>query len=57
MLRGSPVTLTPKCNIHGLNPKLVITNYYQFEPKTLHANKRSLFDVKIGEDGKRQEAR
>ncbi len=43
--------------LDGLNAKLVITNYHQFEPKTLQGNKRSPFDGKIGEDGKKQEAK
>ncbi|MGN6400125.1 MAG: BPTD_3080 family restriction endonuclease, partial [Flavisolibacter sp.] len=43
--------------LEGLNAKLIITNYHQFEPKTLQGNKRSPFDGKIGEDGKKQEAK
>jgi type III restriction enzyme len=39
-----------------LNNRLVITNYHSFEPKTLQGNKRSPFDGKIQEDGKKQEA-
>lgn len=42
--------------LDGLNAKLVISNYHQFEPKTLQGNKRSPFDGKIGEDGKKQVA-
>ncbi len=43
--------------LEGLNAKLIISNYHQFEPKTLQGNKRSPFDGKIGEDGKKQEAK
>lgn len=43
--------------LEGLNAKLIITNYHQFEPKTLQGNKRSPFDGKIGEDGRKQEAK
>jgi type III restriction enzyme len=43
--------------LEGLNAKLIINNYHQFEPKTLQGNKRSPFDGKIGEDGKKQEAK
>lgn len=42
--------------LDGLNAKLVISNYHQFEPKILQGNKRSPFDSKIGEDGKKQVA-
>lgn len=42
--------------LDGLNAKLVISNYHQFEPKILQGNKRSPFDGKIGEDGKKQVA-
>ncbi len=41
----------------NLNSKIVITNYHAFEPKTLKGNKQSPFDGKIGEDGKKQEAK
>lgn len=43
--------------LEGLNAKLIISNYHQFEPKTLQGNKRSPFDGKIGGDGKKQEAK
>lgn len=43
--------------LEGLNARLVITNYHAFEPKTLQGNKRSVFDGKIGRDGKKQEAK
>ena len=39
-----------------LNKRLVITNYHQFEPRTLQGNKRSPFDGKIQADGRKQEA-
>lgn len=42
--------------LDGLNAKLTISNYHQFEPKTLQGNKRSPFDGKIGADGKKQVA-
>lgn len=42
--------------LDGLNAKLTIVNYHQFEPKTLQGNKRSPFDGKLGKDGKKQEA-
>lgn len=42
--------------LDGLNAKLIISNYHQFEPKILQGNKRSPFDGKIGEDGKKQVA-
>ncbi len=42
--------------LDGLNAKIVISNYHQFEPKILQGNKRSPFDGKIGEDGKKQVA-
>ncbi|MEI6949944.1 DEAD/DEAH box helicase family protein [Paraflavisolibacter sp. H34] len=53
-------SLVPQKYLHsleGLNAKLVISNYHQFEPKTLQGNKRSPFDGKLGEDGKKQEAK
>lgn len=34
----------------GLNAKIVICNYHQFEPKILQGNKRSPFDGKVGND-------
>ena len=40
----------------GLNAKLAITNYHAFMPRQLQGNKRSPFDGKIGEDGKKQTA-
>lgn len=43
--------------LEGLNARLVITNYHTFEPKILQGNKRSVFDGKLGADGKKQEAR
>ncbi len=43
--------------LDGLNAKIIISNYHQFEPKILQGNKRSPFDGKIGEDGKKQEAK
>ena len=39
-----------------LNKRLVITNYHQFEPKTLQGNKRSPMDGKFQADGTKQEA-
>jgi type III restriction enzyme len=43
--------------LDGLNARLVITNYHAFEPKTLQGNKRSVFDGKLGADGKKQEGK
>ncbi len=43
--------------LDGLNARLVITNYHAFEPRTLQGNKRSVFDGKIGLDGKKQEGK
>jgi type III restriction enzyme len=43
--------------LEGLNARLVITNYHAFEPKILQGNKRSVFDGKLGADGKKMEAR
>ena len=43
--------------LDGLNARLVITNYHAFEPKTLQGNKRSVFDGKMGADGKKQEGK
>jgi type III restriction enzyme len=40
--------------LDGLNAKIVISNYHQFEPKILQGNKRSPFDGKIGIEGKKQ---
>ncbi len=41
--------------LKGLNARLAIANYHQFEPRTLQGNKRGAFDGKIGADGKKQE--
>ncbi|HEX8328995.1 MAG TPA: DEAD/DEAH box helicase family protein [Hymenobacter sp.] len=41
--------------LEGLNARLVICNYHQFEPRTLQGNKRGVFDGKVGADGKKQE--
>lgn len=53
-------TLVPR-NLLGrlplLNAKLVITNYHQFEPRTLSGNKRGALDGKLGSDGKKQDAK
>ena len=43
--------------LDGLNARLVITNYHAFEPRILQGNKRSVFDGKLGADGKKQEAK
>lgn len=40
-----------------LNSRLVITNYHAFEPKTIQGNKKSPFDGKINDAGKKSEAR
>lgn len=40
----------------GLNARIVITNYHQFEPKILKGNKQSPFDGKIDADGKKHVA-
>jgi len=39
--------------LENLNARLVITNYHQFEPKTLQGNKRSPFDGKVDSEGKK----
>ena len=44
-----PRHLTDRLN--NLNARLVITNYHNFEPKTLQGNKRSPFDGKVDIDG------
>ncbi|GAA4458790.1 DEAD/DEAH box helicase family protein [Nibrella saemangeumensis] len=44
-------------HLEGLNARLTIVNYHQFEPRTLQGNKRSPMDGKIGADGKKQEAK
>jgi len=41
--------------LEGLNARLVIVNYHQFEPRMLQGNKRGVFDGKIGADGKKQD--
>ncbi|WP_151087247.1 BPTD_3080 family restriction endonuclease [Hymenobacter baengnokdamensis] len=41
--------------LEGLNARLAICNYHQFEPRTLQGNKRGVFDGKIGADGKKQD--
>ncbi|WP_037327282.1 BPTD_3080 family restriction endonuclease [Runella zeae] len=43
--------------ISELNAKLSITNYHNFEARNLQGNKRSPFDGKLGEDGKKVEAK
>ena len=43
--------------LDGLNARLVITNYHAFEPKTLQGNKRSPFDGKLDESGRRRESK
>jgi type III restriction enzyme len=53
----SLVPLNYEKYLDGLNARLKITNYHQFEPKTLQGNKRSPLDGKIGPDGKKQEAK
>jgi len=42
--------------LENLNARLVITNYHQFEPKTLQGNKRSPFDGKVDSEGKKIDA-
>lgn len=42
--------------IDGLNACIEITNYHAFMPRALQGNKRSPFDGKVGEDGKKQVA-
>ena len=49
------VPLTYEDALDGLNARLVIANYHQFEPRTLQGNKRGAFDGKLGADGKKQE--
>lgn len=41
--------------LEGLNARLAIANYHQFERRTLQGNKRGAFDGKIGADGRKQE--
>lgn len=43
--------------LDALNARLVITNYHAFEPRVLGGNKRSPFDGKLDENGKKREAR
>ena len=53
-------TLVPSTwrgELHQLNAKLVIVNYQQLQAHTLQGNKRSPFDGKIGDDGRKVEAR
>src|SRR5256886_1088637 len=53
-------TLVPSTwrgELHQLNAKLVIVNYQQLQAHTLQGNKRSPFDGKIGENGRKVEAR
>lgn len=38
--------------LQNLNARIVITNYHNFQPKTLQGNKKSPFDGKRGLDGK-----
>ena len=41
--------------LDGLNARLAIANYHQFEPRTLQGNKRGVLDGKIGADGQKQD--
>lgn len=43
--------------LENLNARLIITNYHAFEPKTLQGNKRSPFDGKVDNEGKKVEAK
>ncbi|NML65551.1 DEAD/DEAH box helicase family protein [Hymenobacter sp. RP-2-7] len=49
------VPLAYEDQLEGLNARLAIANYHQFEPRTLQGNKRGAFDGKIGLDGKKQD--
>jgi type III restriction enzyme len=49
-----PANLEAKLN--NLNAKLIITNYHNFEPKTLQGNKRSPFDGKVDINGNKIKA-
>jgi type III restriction enzyme len=49
------VPLAYEDQLEGLNARLAIANYHQFEPRTLQGNKRGAFDGKIGVDGKKQD--
>src|SRR3989475_6214253 len=53
-------TLVPSTwrgELHQLNAKLVIVNYQQLQAHTLQGNKRSPVDGKIGDNGRKVEAR
>lgn len=43
--------------LDALNARLVVTNYHAFEPRVLGGNKRSPFDGKLDETGKKREAK
>lgn len=45
-----------EAHIAGLNAKLTITNFHSFDLKVLQGNKKSPFDGKIGQDGKKTNA-
>jgi len=49
------VPLAYEDQLEGLNARLAIANYHQFEPRTLQGNKRGAFDGKIGVDGRKQD--
>ena len=49
------VPLAYESLLEGLNARLAIANYHQFEPRTLQGNKRGVFDGKIGADGRKQD--
>jgi type III restriction enzyme len=46
-----------KAALGELGHRLVITNFHEFFPRILTGNKRSPFDGKLGEDGRKVEAR
>lgn len=41
----------------GLNAQIVITNFHSFEPRLIGGNKKSPLDGKLGQDGRKVEAR
>jgi len=44
-------------DLPNINSRLVIANYHAFELRNIQGNKRSPMDGKIGEDGKKREAK
>ena len=46
-----------QAHLNELNHRLIVTNYHEFLPRLLSGNKRSAFDGKLGEDGRKVESR